>query len=133
MSQRATGEFDVKLVPQPPDEGRDPAIARMTIDKQFRGDLEGTSQGQMLTAMGSVEGSAGYVATERVSGILGGRKGSFVLQHQGIMDRGKPSLRVVVVPDSGTAELTGLSGTFDIILEGKKHAYAFEYEFTTER
>jgi hypothetical protein len=129
MMQRATGPFDVKVTPQKPDNEVSQAanLGRMTIDKQFHGDLEATSKGEMLSAMGEVKGSAGYVALERVSGTLAGRKGSFILQHSGTMDRGNPSLTISVVPDSGTDELKGLSGTMKIIIEGAKHSYDFGY------
>jgi hypothetical protein len=131
--KRATGTFDVKLAPQKPDNEVSEAanLGRMSIDKQFHGDLEATSKGEMLSAMGEIKGSAGYVALERVSGTLAGKKGSFVLQHSGIMDRGNPSLTVSVVPDSGTGELKGLSGTMKIIVEGAKHSYDFEYSLET--
>lgn len=99
----------------------------MSIDKQFHGDLEGTSKGQMLSAMGSVKGSAGYVAMEKVTGTLHGRGGSFVLQHSGTMNRGVPQLLVTVVPDSGTDQLAGLTGTLAIIIDSGKHSYDFEY------
>jgi hypothetical protein len=128
MTVHASGTFEVKLTPQPADEYADgAALGRMTIDKQFRGDLEATSKGQMLTGMSSVKGSAGYVAIERVSGVLGGRRGSFVLQHSGTMDRGAPSLRVTVVPDSGTDQLVGLTGTMMIIVADGRHSYTFDY------
>jgi len=122
---RATGTFDVKLTPQSTDESK--MLGRMTIDKQFHGDLEGTSKGEMLTAGTDVKDSAGYVAIERVSGKLQGRAGAFILQHTGTMNRGQPSLSVSVVPDSGTGELKGLSGTMTIDIGGGKHAYVFEY------
>jgi hypothetical protein len=100
----------------------------MTLDKRFHGDLEGTSQGEMLAAMTAVKGSAGYVAIERVTGTLRGRKGTFALQHTGIMNRGTPSLTITVVPDSGTEQLTGLSGTMAIIITADgKHSYEFDY------
>ena len=124
---RAEGTFDVKLEAKAADASGDPGIGRMTIDKVFAGDLEATSKGQMLSAMGSVQGSAGYVAIERVTGTLHGRRGSFVLQHTGLMDRGKPSLSVIIVPDSGTDQLAGLSGRLDIVIEGGKHSYVLEY------
>jgi hypothetical protein len=128
MSQRATGSFEVKLSPQAPAaETEDANIGRMIIDKRFHGELEAASKGEMLSAMSGVKGSAGYVALERVTGTLAGKTGSFVLQHSGSMDRGKPSLTVSVVPDSGTEDLTGLSGTMQIIVEGAKHSYVFEY------
>ena len=99
----------------------------MTIDKQFHGDLEATSQGQMLAAKSNVKESAGYVAMERVSGSVGGRVGTFVLQHSGTMTRGEPQLSVTVVPDSGTGDLTGLSGKMVIENAEGQHSYVFEY------
>ena len=125
---RASGIFEVKLVPQPKDEYADGAtLGRMTIDKQFRGDLIGASRGQMLTAVAAVKGSAGYVAVELVDGTLGGRAGTFVLQHSGTMNRGTASLTLSVVPDSGTGELTGLSGAMQIIIADGTHSYEFDY------
>ena len=118
----ATGSFDVKLTPQ-----ADASPARMLIDKQFHGDLQGTSKGQMLAAMTDVKDSAGYVAIEHVTGSLGGRSGSFALQHFGVMNRGMQELIVRVVPDSGTGELRGLNGTMTIDTSGGKHDYGFEY------
>ena len=125
MTIRANGTFDVKMTPQAT---ADKDLGRISLDKQFRGDLEGTSTGEMLTAMTAVKESAGYVAIERVTGKLNGRSGTFILQHTGTMDRGKPSLSVTVVPDSGTGELAGLTGTMTIDLGGGKHAYMFEYK-----
>jgi hypothetical protein len=127
---QATGPFDVKLAPQPPAPGIESAnLGRQTIDKQFHGDLEATSLGEMIAAMGGVQGSAGYVAMERVTGVLHGKRGTFVLQHTGIMDRGAPSLVITVVPDSGTDALTGLTGTMTIQIEQGKHSYVFDYDF----
>jgi hypothetical protein len=132
MTDTARGAFDVKLTPQPSDrQPEDPALGRMWLDKEFHGDLEATSRGQMLTAMTDVEGSAGYVAIERVSGTLHGRAGSFVLQHTGTMTRGTPGLTITVVPDSGTGELTGLSGGMTIIITDGKHSYELEYAVGT--
>lgn len=125
---RANGTFEVTITPFPADDYADGAsLGRMTIDKRFHGDLEAMSRGQMLSAMGSVSGSAGYVAIERVDGTLGGRRGTFVLQHSGAMDRGKQGLSVTVVADSGTGELTGLSGVMRIDVEGGRHSYELEY------
>lgn len=123
----AAGPFEVKVVPQPLDPGTDAGVGRLLLDKQFHGDLEATSKGQMLTAGTSVEGSAGYVAIERVDGTLRGRRGSFALQHIGTMTRGAPSLTIRVVPDSGTGELTGLSGSMSITIADGKHSYDLEY------
>lgn len=116
----------MKLKPQTDDVG-DPTVGRMSIDKQFHGDLEATSKGQMLAVQGEVKGSAGYVAMERVTGALASRQGAFALQHTGTMDRGVPGLSVTVVPDSGTGELAGLSGRMNIIIADGKHSYEFEY------
>jgi len=123
---QAKGEFEVKLAPQD-DTGIESPLGRMTIDKQFHGDLEGISKGQMLAAMTAVQGSGVYVAIEKVTGTLQGRKGSFFLHHTGVMERGASQLNVTVVPDSGTEELQGLSGTLQIIVADGKHAYEFEY------
>ena len=123
---RASGTFDVKLVPQA-DENADPALGRMSIDKQFHGELEGRSRGQMLTATSDVKGSAGYVALEKVAGKLNGRSGTFALQHSGTMTRGAPELTITVVPDSGTDGLAGLAGRMTIRIEDGKHFYDLEY------
>jgi hypothetical protein len=127
-----TGTFDVKLTPETlADKAADKTLARMSIDKQFHGELEGTSKGEMLSAVTMVKGSAGYVAIERVTGTLKGRKGSFVLQHSATMARGEPHLHIIVVPDSGTEELSGLAGTMKInVASGGQHSYDFEYTFT---
>lgn len=125
-TMNANGTFEVKLTPQD-DKSNDTTLGRMTIDKQFHGDLEAVSKGQMLSAMTAVQGSAGYVAIEKVSGVLQGRRGSFVLQHSGTMNRGAPELVVTVVPDSGTDELVGLSGKMTIKIADGKHFYEFEY------
>ena len=124
---RASGTFEVKVSPQAMDEKTDASLGRMSIDKQFHGDLDGTSKGEMLSASTSVKGSAGYVAIEQVSGILNGRRGSFVLQHSGTMTRGEPQLTISVVPDSGTGQLTGLAGKMTITITDGKHSYEFEY------
>jgi hypothetical protein len=125
VTNRATGTFDVKLAPQQ-DEGS--PLGRMTIDKQFHGGIDGTSKGQMLSVMTAVKGSGGYVALEQVTGSLEGRKGTFCLQHNGTMTRGTPSLALAVVPDSGTDQLAGLTGTMTIdIAPDGKHSYTFQY------
>ena len=126
MNSHARGAFDVKTIPQPADE-EGVAIGRLLLDKQFHGDLEATSKGQMLAVRTGVANSAGYVAMEQVTGTLLGRTGSFALQHSGTMNRGEQELLITVVPDSGTAELAGLMGTMMIIIEGGKHSYDFEY------
>ena len=126
---QAKGEFKVKLAPQPAAPGIEAAnLGRMTIDKQFQGDLAASSLGEMLSAMGQVQGSAGYVAIERVTGSLHGKRGSFVLQHHGIMNRAVPQMSVMVVPDSGTDQLTGLRGAMQILIEDGRHSYVFEYD-----
>jgi hypothetical protein len=126
MSNRASGSFDVKLTPQ--NDAVESPVGRMTIDKEFHGDLEATSKGQMLmAASSSVKDSAGYVAIERVTGTLNGRRGSFYLQHNGVMTRGLGELTITVVPDSGTDQLVGLRGKMNIIIAEGKHSYEFEY------
>lgn len=121
------GTFEVKMNPQAPGEGEPEAVGRMLLDKSYQGALDAIGQGQMLAFRSAVEGSAGYVAMEIVEGSLDGKSGSFVLQHSGLMNRGEPGLTLVVVPDSGTGELTGLSGTMDILIEEGQHFYEFDY------
>jgi hypothetical protein len=128
VTKQAKGPFDVNLVPQgTPDQSEGSTLARMSIDKQYHGDLEATAKGEMLTAVTDVKGSAGYVAIERVTGKLGGRTGSFVLQHSSTLTRGAPLQNVTVVPDSGTGELVGLTGKIIVIIEDGKHFYQFDY------
>jgi len=119
------GTFDVKLAPQPPAEGQ--TWGRQTISKTFHGGLDGTSRGEMLAAGTAVKGSAGYVALEQVTATLDGRKGSFFLQHFGLMNKGAPTLTVSVIPDSATGELAGLEGTMTIDITGGQHRYTFTY------
>jgi hypothetical protein len=123
----ATGTFEVKVQPQTDENIGDPTVGRMSLDKQFHGDLEATSKGQMLAVQGEVKGSAGYVAMERVSGTLAGRTGTFALQHLGTMAGGTLQLSVTVVPDSGTGGLAGIKGKMNIIIADGKHSYEFEY------
>ncbi|OLL31884.1 hypothetical protein BTH42_09635 [Burkholderia sp. SRS-W-2-2016] len=128
MTRIAKGTFIVSMQPLPFDNAEDEAkLGRMSIDKQISGDLVATTQGQMLSAMTDVKGSAGYVAIEQVSGTLAGKQGSFVLQHSGTMKRGASSLAVTVVPDSGTGELTGIEGEFGIEIVNGAHSYEFAY------
>ncbi|HEY6806677.1 MAG TPA: DUF3224 domain-containing protein [Pyrinomonadaceae bacterium] len=126
MANHAKGTFDVKLTPEQ-DAFGESVVGRMTIDKQFHGDLEGTSKGLMVMAGTAVQGSAGYVAIEKVSATIDGKNGTFYLQHHGIMNRGDGKLTVVVIPDSGTDGLTGLTGSMSINIEDGKHFYDFEY------
>lgn len=128
VTTHATGTFAVKVAPLPfEDASADSNLGRMSLDKQFHGDLKASSKGQMLTAGTGVKGSAAYVAIERVSGTLNGRTGTFILQHNGTMNRGALKLVVTVVPDSGTGQLAGLSGTMTIKIDNGKHSYDFEY------
>ncbi|WP_420627825.1 DUF3224 domain-containing protein [Candidatus Leptofilum sp.] len=127
---QAIGEFEVNLQPleayAPGSDGV--SLGRMSINKAFRGNLEANSVGEMLTAMTPVEGAAGYVAIEQVSGTLHGKPGTFVLQHFGIMNARESRLVLEVVPDSGTAELTNLVGKMTIHVEDGNHTYIFDYE-----
>jgi hypothetical protein len=129
MSGKAKGPFEVKIAPLALSAvAQDPALGRMSIDKQYHGDLEGTGKGEMLTAGDATSGSAAYVAVERVSGTLGGRKGSFLVYHHATMARGKQSLSIAIVPDSGTGQFSGISGTMNILFQaGGQHAYELEY------
>lgn len=124
----ARGRFTVRMTPQSePDTADGVSLGRMSLDKRFEGDLVGTGQGAMLTALTPVKGSAGYVAIERVTGALAGRAGSFVLQHSGTMDQGAQQLSVTVVPGSGTGALAGLSGRLAIDVVEGEHRYTFDY------
>jgi hypothetical protein len=131
VTNHASGTFEVKVTPQAPDENGEPSVGRLSLDKQFHGDLEGTSKGQMLAVRSDVESSAGYVAMERVTGTLAGRSGTFALQHNGVMNRGAPTLAISVVPDSGTGQLAGIAGTMTIKIEEGKHFYEFDYTLPT--
>ena len=126
----ARGQFEVKMTPQAGGEEQAEGVklGRLLLEKVFHGDLEATSQGQMLTAVTEIPGSAGYVAIERVSGTLQGRAGSFVFQHSGTMDHGAQQLSITVVPGSGAGELTGLVGRFALRIEGGQHFYEFHYK-----
>lgn len=126
---RATGTFDVTIKPVEGDDHLDGgALGRMTVDKAYHGDLLATAVAQMLTGMSPTEKTSGvYVAVERVTGTLNGRKGTFILHHTGIMDRGAQNLKITVVPDSGTGELVGISGAMGIDIRDGKHFYTFDY------
>jgi hypothetical protein len=128
MNLTAKGVFEVAIKPQPISEvASTSGIGRMSIDKQFSGDLVGTGKGEMLSAMSAVKGSAGYVAVEQVSGAIGNRSGTFALQHSGTMNRGAPALSVAVIPDSGTGGFTGIAGSLTIDIVDGKHLYTFHY------
>jgi hypothetical protein len=134
VGTHVTGAFDVKLTPQATDDkGEAPALGRMSIDKTYHGELEATGKGEMLTAGSSVDDSGVYVAVERVIGTLQGRRGTFALHHRGVMTRGVPQLAISVVPDSGTGQLAGLSGTMTINIVDGKHFYEFDYTIADAR
>ncbi len=124
MDGHASGGFDVEMKPEP---SADPAVGRFSLVKRFHGDLQADSNGAMLTVRTATEGSAGYVAMERVVGTLDRRTGSFALQHSGTMERGRAVLSLTVVPDSGTEALTGIAGSMSIEVNDGKHAYVFRY------
>jgi hypothetical protein len=128
MAKHASGTFDVKIIPQKDEGVGDATIARMSIDKQYHGDLEGTGLGQMLAGMAAeVKDSGAYVAIERVRGTLQGRTGSFAVHHRGVMTRGAQDLTIIIVPDSGTEGLTGITGTMTIDIRDGKHFYGLDY------
>jgi hypothetical protein len=125
---QAKGTFDVKVDPQgEADKAEGSTLARMSLDKKYHGDLEASAKGTMLTAGTDVKGSAGYVAIERVTGTLNGKTGSFVLQHNATLSRGTPMQNIIVVPDSGTGQLAGITGKLTIIIADGKHSYEFDY------
>jgi len=124
----ARGTFEVQITPLPADEYADAlSTGRMGITKQLSGDIDGTGKGQMLTGMGTTKGSAAYSAIERITGTVGGRSGSFILQHTAVMHDGAQELTITIVPTSGSGELTGIAGTFSIIMDGKVHRYEMTY------
>jgi hypothetical protein len=123
----ARGTFDVKVTPQAPDDAAGGPFGRLFLDKQFHGDLEGVSHGQMLAAETAVSGSGAYVALELVSGTLHGKRGTFIFQHRGTMRQGAYVMDVTVVPDSGTGQLTGIGGAMTVLNKGSEHSYAFTY------
>lgn len=129
MTSQANGTFEVKVAPLPEDvKVPGVAVGRMSIDKVFKGDIEGASKGEMMTAGTSVKGSAGYVAVEIVTGSIKGRSGTFTLLHHATMKEGGDfRMNIVVIPDSGTFGLKGLAGKMEIIIEGAKHSYRFDY------
>ncbi|MGV7211295.1 DUF3224 domain-containing protein [Oxalobacteraceae bacterium A2-2] len=123
--KQISGTFEVKLTPQPAEEGI--PWGRQRIAKTFHGPLDGSSVGEMVAVLTATKGSAGYVALEQVSATLEGRSGSFFLQHSGQMDRGQPHLSVTVVPDSGTGALAGIKGDMSIDIANGQHSYTFRY------
>ena len=123
----ANGTFEVKLEPHKPEGQADPGIGRLSINKQFQGGLEGNSKGLMISVGTDVDGSAAYSAIERFNGELNEQSGSFALQHTGIMTRGAPQLTITVVPDSGTGQLAGITGTMTIDIMDGTHNYTFEF------
>jgi hypothetical protein len=128
MAKHASGTFDVKITPQKDEGIGDPSIGRMSVEKVYHGDLEGTGLAQMLTGMSAdVKDSGAYVAIERVRGTLDGRTGSFAVHHRGVMTRGAQDLTITVIPDSGTDGFKGIAGTMTIEIKDGKHFYAFDY------
>jgi hypothetical protein len=130
-----SGEFEVKMNPQKADnpEAESAGVGRMSLDKHYRGELDATGKGEMLSIMTQVKGSGVYVAIERVNGTLSGRSGSFLLYHRGVMTRGVPELSIKVVPDSGTGDLTGLTGDMQIRRPDGKHFYDFDYDLPADQ
>lgn len=125
----ARGPMDVNMEAEPAfleQEGL--KLNRNLVRKVFSGDMAGTSEAQMIAAVTATPGSAGYVAIEHFIGSVGGRSGSFVLQHSGVMNRGDARLEVTIVPDSGTGELAGISGTLEIHNDEGQHSYVLDYE-----
>jgi hypothetical protein len=124
------GTFEVKVASVAEDKAEGLTLGRFSLAKQYHGELEATGEGEMLTGSTTVQGSAAYVAVERVTGMLSGRSGSFLLQHAGTMNRGTPSLAITVVADSGTGDLAGMTGGMNIVIADGKHFYELEYSLT---
>ena len=133
MERHAKGSFEVKMTPKAWSEtSEEHGLGRFLLDKQYHGDLEATGNGQMLSAGTGAPGSSGaYVAIEKITGALDGRKGAFIVYHVGVMNRGVPELKLAVVPDSGTGELQGLAGSITIAIAEGKHSYDFAYTLAT--
>lgn len=128
VTARAVGTFQVKITPLAPEPGQESiGLGRFRLDKTFAGDLAGTGQGQMLGSMDEADNSGAYVALERVTGTLHGRSGSFMLHHSGVMVRGASTLRIEVVPGTGTGELAGIAGTFSLEMRDGAHHYVLDY------
>ena len=135
MNHHVQGPFDVKVLPRKADnpQAEKSGVGRMSLDKQFHGALDATSQGEMLALRNEAGNSGGYVAIERVTGTLDGRSGSFALQHSSTMHKGAQHQNINVIPGSGTGELAGLSGSMVIVIaEGGKHSYDFTYSLAGE-
>lgn len=133
MEKHAKGSFEVKMTPKPwSDTSDEHGFGRFMLDKQYHGDLEAAGVGQMLTAGNGAPGSSGaYVALEKITGSVDGRKGAFVVYHLGIMNRGVPELKLAIVPESGSGELQGIGGTITIAVADGKHSYDFAYTLAT--
>jgi hypothetical protein len=129
--QRATGSFAVTMSPEASQDADGLTRARLAVDKVFSGALTGKSSGTMLSGTTPEQGSAAYVLIERVEGILNGQSGSFALAHLGLMDRGAPSLRIAIIPGSGTGALAGIRGEMALDVGGGRHDYALTYSLST--
>jgi hypothetical protein len=128
VMSHASGAFEIRMNPQPDDKVGDLTVTRMSSDKHFHGDLEGTSKGQMLGVYTNVKGSASYVAIEQITGRLAGHSGAFTLQHSAAMAHGVQQYSLItVVPDSGSGQLLGIEGKMTINIVDGKHFYEFEY------
>lgn len=135
MKKRAESTFQVTgWDPSPGDEAAaGPALGEVVVTKRYEGDLTGEGRARLLTCQADPDdrsAGAGYVASERVSGTLGDRKGSFVLQHWGVVAPGKaPWTGGHVVPGSGTDGLEGLSGQMEIaVAPDGTHTLRLDYE-----
>jgi hypothetical protein len=126
MPNHAKGSFDVKITPQ--ESAPDAAVARMLLYKEFHGDLDAIAHGEMMAAQEPLTGAGVYVALDRVTGTLHGKSGSFLMAHRGIRNADGQELSIVIVPGSGTGQLTGITGTVGIEIVEKKHFYSVEYD-----
>jgi hypothetical protein len=123
------GPIKVSTDSEPPFHEQDGVVLnRNVVRKTFSGPATGTSEAQMIAARTPDPGSAAYVAMELFTGMLDGRQGTFVMQHNGIVANGKPELSVVIIPGTGTGQLAGITGTLTIDNTAGDHSYVFEYE-----
>ena len=125
MPTHAKGPFDVTITPQ--EAAADTSVARMLLYKEFHGDLDAIAHGEMMAAHEPLTGAGVYVALDRVTGTLHGKSGSFLIAHRGIANADGQQLDIVIVPGSGTGQLTGIAGSVGIEIEEKKHFYTIDY------
>ena len=132
MKQTANARFAIKSWDEKAySEGPDlPKLTRASVSKTFTGDIEGEGQIDYLMMYRS-DGSATFVGLERVTGRIGARSGTFVLQRTGVFEGGQAKESYTVVPGSATGQLVGLRGEGrSAVGHGAEHPFALDYEVT---